>query len=107
MNKKKQASRQYQTYHGPLPSNQTELFRQCVAKGILAPLPARQFRAPFPHWYDENAYCEFHSGGQGHTTNNCYILRDQLYRLIEAGRLKPTQATTPNTNVGNANMIEE
>ena len=79
---------------------------------MITPIPARQFQPPYPRWYDVNAYCDFHSGVQGHSTENCFNLREKLYGMIEAGNLKltnleATQATAPNTNVGNANMIEE
>ena len=82
---------------------------------MITPIPARQFQPPYSRRYDVNAYCDFHSGTQGHSTENYFILRNRLYELIEAGRLKLTnldtaQATTPNTTAtttGTINMIEE
>ena len=102
--------RQQRVYRDPLPFSQTALFKQCLAEGMITPIPARQFQPPYPRWYDVNAYCDFHSGVQGHSTENCFNLRNKLYGLIEAENLKltnleTTQATAPNINAGN--MIEE
>jgi hypothetical protein len=85
--------------HEPLPLSQTDLFRRCVAEGLLSPIPGRQFLPPYPSWYDANTYCEFHSGNQGHATDNCYILRDTLHRLIDAGKLKLTSLDATPANV--------
>ena len=106
----RQQPQQPRVIQEPLPVSQSALFKHCIADGMLAPRPARQFTPPFPQWYDKNAYCDFHSGVQGHSTENCFVLRNELYKLIEAGRLKltnleATQATAP--NVGSSNVIEE
>jgi hypothetical protein len=84
---------------------------------VLTPIPARQFTPPYPKWYDINAYCEFHSGVQGHSTDNCYILRNKLYELMDRGVIKlttvdPTPAATVNntastsTTEGGINEID-
>jgi len=106
----RQQPQQQRVVREPLPVSQSVLFKHCAAEGMLAPRPARQFEPPFPRWYDTNAYCDFHSGVQGHSTENCFVLRNELYGLIEAGRLKlinleDKQATVP--NVGSSNVIEE
>jgi hypothetical protein len=90
---------QNRTCREPLPFRQTDLFRRCIAEGLLKPIPGRQFLPPYPSWYDTNAYCEYHSGNQGHATDDCYILRDTLHRLIDAGKLKLTSLdATPATD---------
>jgi hypothetical protein len=95
----------------PLPFSQAELFKQCVAEGMLAPIPTRQFLPPYPHWYDTNLNCDFHNGVQGHSTENCYVLRDKLYELIDGGKLKltnleATQATTSKNTASTSTATE-
>ncbi|KAL0302650.1 UNVERIFIED_CONTAM: hypothetical protein Scaly_2959200 [Sesamum calycinum] len=36
---------------------------------------------PLPRWY--NSRCEFHSGGVGHDTDNCYNLKHRVQDLID------------------------
>ena len=85
---------QQQVYRNPLPFSQAYLFKQCLAEGMITPIPTRQYLPPYPKWYDTNAYCEFHEGVQGHSTENCYSLRRKLYELIEVGELKITNLET-------------
>ncbi|XP_024018676.1 uncharacterized protein LOC112090792 [Morus notabilis] len=46
---------------------------------------------------NQNKYCRFH-GESGHTTAECYDLRDEVERLIREGRLSEYRADRQNNN---------
>lgn len=47
----------------------------------LRSIPPRTRPNPLPRWY--NSRCEFHSGGVGHDTDNCYNLKHRVQDLID------------------------
>ncbi|OMO68096.1 hypothetical protein CCACVL1_20079 [Corchorus capsularis] len=69
----------------PIPCTYTELFPALVQQGLIAFLPfSRPMKNPGPS-YNVNAYCAYHSGTQGHSTENCLRLKEEVQRLIIEG----------------------
>ncbi|XP_055803394.1 uncharacterized protein LOC129872427 [Solanum dulcamara] len=52
---------------------------------------------PIPYNFDGNKRCAYHSGIQGHDTEDCYGLKNQVETLIRRGIIKCTP-TPPNVN---------
>ncbi|KAG5606473.1 hypothetical protein H5410_027965 [Solanum commersonii] len=53
----------------------------------------------FPPWYgfQANEICEYHSGGPGHNTDNCWTLKSVIKKLIDHGVVVVTDdQNTPN-----------
>jgi hypothetical protein len=72
----------------PLPVSQEDLYKQLVEGGLLGPLPTRPYTPPYPTWFDQNVKCDYHNGVMGHSTENCAKLRQVIYELINAGRIR-------------------
>jgi hypothetical protein len=43
----------------------------------------KQMTAPFPAWYKQGSTCEYHSGAEGHTIENCKAFKYEVQRLID------------------------
>ena len=53
---------------------------------------------PYPKWYNKNAYCDYHSGNRGHSTENCTVLKWRVHDLIKAGALAFDDDNIPDVN---------
>ena len=49
-----------------------------------------------PKWYDPNSRCGYHSGAQGHSTENCLSLKYKVQSLIKVGWLDFNKSNGPN-----------
>lgn len=38
-------------------------------------------------WYDRNAHCDYHSGTEWHSTENCWRLKLAVQELVKSGKL--------------------
>ena len=63
----------------------TKLLFILVQSELVIPIFTEFVKSFYPQWYDENAYCEFHLGVQGHSIENCKALKHQVQALIEWG----------------------
>ena len=43
--------------------------------------------------YDANARCEFHFGGVGHSTDNCFVLKRNVHDLLDPKAIEFTPVT--------------
>ena len=76
----------------------------------MPPPPAR-----LPVNYDANARCEVHSGGVGHSTDNCFALKCKVQDLLDAKAieftpvtgLNVTQNPMPRHRGGAVNVIDD
>ena len=50
----------------------------------------------FPRWYDPNNRCNYHSGAQGHSIENCFPLKYKVQSLIKTGWLDFNKNNEPN-----------
>ena len=50
----------------------------------------------FPRWYDPNNRCDYHSGAQGHSIENCLPLKYKVQSLIKARWLDFNKSNRPN-----------
>ncbi|KAK2398213.1 hypothetical protein QL285_048178 [Trifolium repens] len=64
----------------PIPYGQ--LFPHLVRNRMVIPRALKPITAPFPIWYDLKANCEYHSGAEGHTIENCRAFKHEVQRLI-------------------------
>ena len=39
---------------------------------------------PYPRWYDANASCDYHYGIKGHSTKNCFVLKNHVQAFKNA-----------------------
>ncbi|KAA0060421.1 uncharacterized protein E6C27_scaffold22G002400 [Cucumis melo var. makuwa] len=83
----------------PIPMTYTELLPQLIQNRQLAPIPMIPIQPPYPKWYDSNARCDYHAGGVGHSTENCFALKRNVQSLINAGWLSfKKSGEKPNVN---------
>ena len=52
---------------------------------------------------NQNLYCIYHKG-KGHTTEQCWVLKDHLEQLVKAGHLKEFVVGQGNRTVGLASV---
>ncbi|RDX85483.1 hypothetical protein CR513_33322, partial [Mucuna pruriens] len=71
----------------PIPMTYTTLFHQLLQKRMITTAPPKPLEPPYPRSYDSNAKCEYHEGGPGHTTKNCWALKHRIQDLLEGGWL--------------------
>ncbi|XP_050896639.1 uncharacterized protein LOC127103419 [Lathyrus oleraceus] len=75
----------------------TQLLPYLIHNGIVVPRALPPMPKPHKPWYDENARCAFHANSEGHTTENCKVLKLRVQELIDQKVL--SFADVP--NVGN------
>ena len=49
-----------------------------VQSELVILIPTKPLKPHYPWWYEENVYCEFHLGVQGHSTEDCEALKYQV-----------------------------
>jgi hypothetical protein len=50
---------------------------------MVTPKTLKQMTAPFPAWYKQGATCEYHSGAEGHSIENCRAFKSEVQKLID------------------------
>ncbi|KAK2443920.1 hypothetical protein QL285_014983 [Trifolium repens] len=65
----------------PIPYGQ--LFPHLVHNRMVIPRALKPITTSFPVWYDLKANCEYHSGAEGHTIENCRAFKHEVQRLID------------------------
>ncbi|KAG5631521.1 hypothetical protein H5410_003238 [Solanum commersonii] len=80
----------------PIAEPYTQLFERLRAAGVLQPVEGK-LPDPIPRNFDGSKRCAYHSGVQGHDTEDCYGLKNQIESLIRRGVIKCTPAP-PNVN---------
>jgi hypothetical protein len=66
-----------------IPVSYSQLLPYLVHNRMVTPRALRPMTAPFPVWYDTKAKCEFHSGAEGHNTDNCRAFKRKVQELID------------------------
>ncbi|CAL1392926.1 unnamed protein product [Linum trigynum] len=72
----------------PIPITYTELFPQLLHERLIAPIPGEALRPPYPRWYRFDKQCDYHSGVQGHSVENCNAMKIRIQEMVKAGWLK-------------------
>ncbi|OIT40360.1 hypothetical protein A4A49_33682 [Nicotiana attenuata] len=67
----------------PLSEQPSIIFERLKSFGIMQPKPAK---IPPPH-FNSTKCCAFHSGMLGHTTDECYCLKEEIQKLLVNGRV--------------------
>ncbi|XP_049405282.1 uncharacterized protein LOC125868753 [Solanum stenotomum] len=80
----------------PIVEPYAQLFESLRTAGVLQPVEGK-LPDPIFRNFDGNKRCAYHSGIQGHDTEDCYGLKNQIESLIRRGVIKCTP-TPPNVN---------
>ncbi|KAH0765157.1 hypothetical protein KY285_001028 [Solanum tuberosum] len=80
----------------PITEPYAQLFGRLRTAGVLQPVEGK-LPDPIPWNFDGSKQCAYHSGIQGHDTEDCYGLKNQIESLIRRGVIKCTPAL-PNVN---------
>ena len=71
----------------PIPMTYTELYPKLVQLGFLVPMDIPPMQPPYPRWYKENAWCDYHSENKGHSMEDCTALKQRVHDLIKVRAL--------------------
>ncbi|XP_031405662.1 uncharacterized protein LOC116214392 [Punica granatum] len=78
----------------PLPTPLSHIYRQLLAGEMIRPtVPGPSF---VPANQDQSLRCEYHSGAPGHTTDNCWKLREDVQKLINSKKISFNAIRPPN-----------
>ena len=69
----------------PIPVTYTELLPRLIQHQLLARIPTTHMEPSYPYWYVANATCDYHYRVKGHSTENCFTLKNQVQILKNAG----------------------
>src|SRR3954463_14256573 len=75
-----------------VPMTYSQLLAALLDQKLIQLAEARPPPDPLPPNYKINAKCEFHSGGSGHTTEECRVLKDKVQDLLDAKEITFTPA---------------
>ena len=85
-----------------------------IKNSLVMPRNVRPLVPPYPHWYNPNAKCEFHSRAIGHSIEDCRALKEMVQKLVENKSLSfkenmPNVKSNPlpGYNGPNVNVVEE
>ncbi|PKI66317.1 hypothetical protein CRG98_013279, partial [Punica granatum] len=69
----------------PLPASLSHIYRQLLAGNRI------QSEAPHPNFdptvQNQSIRCEFHQGAPGHTTDNCWRLREKIHEMVDTKQI--------------------
>jgi hypothetical protein len=98
----------------PIPIPYSQLWPLLIKNSLVEPRNVRPLEPPYPHWYNPNAKCEFHSGAVGHSIEDCRALKEKVQELIDNKSLSFKEKgpdvknnPLPGYNGPNINAIEE
>ncbi|KAK2435524.1 hypothetical protein QL285_020577 [Trifolium repens] len=66
-----------------IPVPYKDLLPYLVHSKMVTPRTLKQMTAPFPTWYKQGATCEYHSGAEGHSIENCRTFKSEVQKLID------------------------
>jgi hypothetical protein len=97
----------------PIPVTYKELLPYLIHSKMVTPRVLKPITAPFPAWYKQGDTCDFHSGIEGHSIENCKAFKHEVQKLIDQKLLSFKEAgpnvkgnPLPNHSGGGINMIE-
>ena len=100
--------REYTELHAPL----SKVYQALLSRNLIKPLDPRPLPNPLPRNFKTDAHCAFHQTA-GHTTDQCFHLRNIIQDLIDRGTIAPPANPKPDTthnplpNHANAIFLEE
>ncbi|XVF86135.1 hypothetical protein PTKIN_Ptkin18bG0016300 [Pterospermum kingtungense] len=72
----------------PIPLTSTELYPLLLERHLMAPIFLCLLEPPYPHWYDINAMCTYHSGATRHDLENCTAFKCKVQALLNNGKIQ-------------------
>jgi hypothetical protein len=96
-----------------IPVSYKELLPYLIHSKMVTLKTLKQLNPPFPVWYKQGITCEYHSGAEGHSIENCRAFKHEVQKLIDQKLLSFKEAgpnvkgnPLPNHSGGGVNMIE-
>ncbi|XP_070018007.1 uncharacterized protein [Nicotiana sylvestris] len=83
------------TYFTPIGESYSSLFLKLVQMDLLQPVPPNRQNPESPS-YQHGTRCAYHSGAEGHDTDNCWTLKRAVEDLIEQKRIMLRDEDVPN-----------
>nr|XP_027086631.1 uncharacterized protein LOC113708367 [Coffea arabica] len=79
-----------------------QLYAQLKAAGKIGTITPKVYTKGVPPDYDSQSFCAYHSGGPGHSTANCRVLKHEIQDMIEGGdiilRMRNEQGSSVSEN---------
>ncbi|XP_039017056.1 uncharacterized protein LOC120147857 [Hibiscus syriacus] len=96
----------------PVPVPYLEIYASLLKVDLMCPYKLTPMQSPYPHWYNANAQCDYHTGIVGHDIENCSVFKMVVQNFINAGDFEfktPAASAHPLQNHGGQliNMIDE
>ncbi|XP_070010905.1 uncharacterized protein [Nicotiana sylvestris] len=79
----------------PIGKPYSTLFPKLVQMNLLQPIPPNGQNPESPS-YQQGVRCAYHSGVEGHDTNNCWTLKQAVENLLEQGKIVLKDNDVPN-----------
>ncbi|KAH1214369.1 hypothetical protein GmHk_14G042112 [Glycine max] len=101
------------TTFDPIPMKYADLLPALLAKNLVQVRTPPRTSDVLPPWFRHDLTCAFHQGAPGHDVENCYVLKNEVQKLVRANLLSfkdqnPNVQANPLPNHGPAvNMIQD
>ncbi|KAL5181209.1 hypothetical protein HKD37_01G002170 [Glycine soja] len=101
------------TTFDPIPMKYADLLPALLAKNLVQVRTPPRTLDVLPPWFRHDLTCAFHQGAPGHDVENCYVLKNEVQKLVRANLLSfkdqnPNVQANPLPNHGPAvNMIQD
>ncbi|KAH1246294.1 hypothetical protein GmHk_06G016403 [Glycine max] len=101
------------TTFDPIPMKYADLLPALLAKNLVQVRTPPRTPDVLPPWFRHDLTCAFHQGAPGHDVENCYVLKNEVQKLVRANLLSfkdqnPNVQANPLPNHGPAvNMIQD
>nr|XP_016457951.1 PREDICTED: uncharacterized protein LOC107781725 [Nicotiana tabacum] len=79
----------------PIGEPYSTLFPKLIQMDLLQPIPQNSQNPEYPA-YQRGVHCAYHSGAEGHSTDNCWTLKKAVENLIEQGKMVLRDEEAPN-----------
>nr|XP_016445893.1 PREDICTED: uncharacterized protein LOC107771083 [Nicotiana tabacum] len=79
----------------PIGEPYSTMFPNLVQMDLLQPIPQNRQNPESPA-YQRGVHCAYHSGAEGHSTDNCWTLKKAVENLIEQGKIVLRDEEAPN-----------
>ncbi|XP_070002283.1 uncharacterized protein [Nicotiana sylvestris] len=79
----------------PIGEPYSTMFPKLVQMDLLQPIPQNRQNPESPA-YQRGVHCAYHSGAEGHSTDNCWTLNKAVENLIEQGKIVLRDEEAPN-----------
>ncbi|XP_050914983.1 uncharacterized protein LOC127129923 [Lathyrus oleraceus] len=79
-----QRPRKPERHIDPLPMPYSQLLPYLIKRGLIVPKEIKPVSPPYPPSFNANSRCDFHAGAQGHSTEDCKVLKSKVQNLLDS-----------------------